>query len=64
MLNVWAKLPSYYASKSFVGLIPFKDHINIEAQVVISSKEELAGYKIKRNVADLFEMEKLSIWSK
>ena len=60
---MWAKLPSYYAGKSLVGVIPFKD-LNIEAQAVISSKEELAGYKIKRNVADLFEMEKLSIWSK
>lgn len=27
-------------------LIPFKDHINIEAQAVIQHKEELAGYKI------------------
>lgn len=27
-------------------LIAFKDHINIEAQAVISHKEELAGYKI------------------
>ena len=27
-------------------LIPFKDHINIEAQAVIQHKEALAGYKI------------------
>lgn len=27
-------------------LIPFKDHINIEAQAVIQHKEELACYKI------------------
>ena len=26
-------------------LIPFKDHINIEARVAIQHKEELAGYK-------------------
>lgn len=26
--------------------IPFKDHINIEAQAVIRHKEELAGYQI------------------
>ena len=32
--------------KSFVRLIPFKDHINIEAQAVIQHKEGLSGYKI------------------
>lgn len=44
--TLWAKLPSYYIGDSFVRLIPFKDHINIEAQAVISHEEELAGYKI------------------
>lgn len=44
--TLWAKLPSYYVGESCVRLIPFKDHINIEAQAVISHKEELAGYKI------------------
>lgn len=43
---LWAKMPSYCVGKSFVRLIPFKDHINIEAQAVISHKEELADYKI------------------
>ena len=41
--KLWAKLPSYYVGKSYVRLIAFKDHINIEAQAVISHKEELAG---------------------
>ena len=44
--TLWAKLPSYYVGEAFVRLIPFKDHINIEAQAVIWHKEELAGYKI------------------
>ncbi|MBE5782611.1 MAG: DUF1801 domain-containing protein [Clostridiales bacterium] len=44
--TLWAKLPSYYAGASFVRLIPFKDHINIEAQAAIRHKEELTGYKI------------------
>ena len=44
--TLWAKLPSYYVGESCVRLIPFKDHINIEAQAVIQHKEELAGYKI------------------
>ena len=44
--TLWAKLPSYYVGESFVRLIPFKDHINIEAQAVMQHQEELAGYKI------------------
>lgn len=44
--TLWAKLPSYYVGETFVRLIPFKDHINIEALAVIQHKEELAGYKI------------------
>lgn len=44
--TLWAKLPSYYVGESFVRLMPFKDHINIEAQAVIQHKEELACYKI------------------
>ena len=44
--TLWAKLPSYYVGESFVRLILFKDHINIEAQAVIQHKEKLAGYKI------------------
>ena len=43
---LWAKLPSYYVGDNFVRLIPFKDHINIEALAVIQHKEELFGYKI------------------
>ncbi|MEG1798226.1 MAG: DUF1801 domain-containing protein [Clostridium sp.] len=44
--NLWAKLPSFYVEKKFVRLIPFKDHINVEAKAVISHKEELLEYKI------------------
>ena len=43
---MWAKLPSYVVEEKFVRLIPFKDHINVEAQTVSLHKEELAGYKI------------------
>ena len=35
---LWAKLPSYYVGDSFVRLVPFKDHINIEAQALIQHK--------------------------
>ena len=44
--TLWAKLPSYYVGDDFVRLIPFKDHINIEARPITQHKEELAGYKI------------------
>lgn len=44
--TMWAKIPSYYVGESFVRLIPFKDHINIEAQATVRHKEELEGYKI------------------
>lgn len=44
--KLWAKLPSYYAGEKFVRLIPFKDHINVEAAAVASHMDELSGYKI------------------
>ncbi|MDE5780342.1 MAG: DUF1801 domain-containing protein [Lachnospiraceae bacterium] len=44
--KLWAKLPSYYVGDTFVRLIPFKDHINIEALATVQHKEELGGYKI------------------
>lgn len=44
--TMWAKLPSYYRGEKFVRLIPFKDHINIEACEILKYKEELKGYKL------------------
>lgn len=44
--TLWAKLPSYYLGESFVRLIPFKDHINIEAKGIFQHKEELDDYKL------------------
>lgn len=44
--TMWAKLPSYYVGEKFVRLIPFKDHINIEAAAMLAHKNELNGYKI------------------
>ena len=43
---MWAKLPTYYVGESFVRLIPFKDHINIETTSIINYKEELKSFKI------------------
>ncbi|MGG7163547.1 DUF1801 domain-containing protein [Clostridium ihumii] len=44
--KLWAKLPTFYVSDKFVRLIPFKDHINVEAKTVVFHKDELLGYKI------------------
>lgn len=44
--TMWARIPSYYVGDKFVRLIPFKDHINIEASAISLHKEELWGYKI------------------
>ena len=44
--KMWAKLPTYYVGTSFVRLIPFKDHINIEAKAINNFKEKLEGYKV------------------
>ena len=44
--RLWAKLPSYYVGDKFVRLIPFKDHINIEASALLSHKTELEQYKM------------------
>ena len=44
--TMWARLPSYYAGEKFVRLIPFKDHINVEAAAVPVHREALADYKI------------------
>ena len=44
--TLWAKLPSYYVGKAFVRLIPFKDHINIEATAILPHRNEISGYKL------------------
>jgi hypothetical protein len=44
--RLWAKIPSIYCGKNFVRLIPFKDHINIEAIAVAAHKDELQGYRM------------------
>ena len=44
--KLWAKLPSYYAGNRFVRLIPFRDHINIEAQAAAAHRDMLKEYKM------------------
>ncbi|MNM98021.1 hypothetical protein D3C81_1105420 [compost metagenome] len=44
--KLWAKLPSFYVENNVVRIIPFKDHINVEAKAVLSHMDELQEYKI------------------
>ena len=43
--KMWAKLPSYYCGDKFVRIIPFKDHINIEAEGLSRHACEFEGCK-------------------
>lgn len=44
--KMWAKLPSYYLGDKFVRIIPFKDHINLEAKAIMEHDEQLKQFKI------------------
>lgn len=44
--KLWAKLPSFYVGNNVVRIIPFKDHINVEAKTVLAHKDEIQEYKI------------------
>jgi proline dehydrogenase len=44
--KLWARLPSYYVGEKFVRVIPFKDHINIEAAAINKYKHQLESFKI------------------
>ncbi len=44
--KLWAKLPSYYLGDKFIRIIPFKDHVNIEAKAIMSHDEQLKQFKI------------------
>lgn len=44
--KLWAKLPSFYIDENFIRLIPFKDHINIEAKAIKNYADMLTDYKL------------------
>lgn len=53
--KMWAGLPSYYLGERFVRIIPFKDHINVEASALIDFKAQLADYKFTpKNMLQIF----------
>lgn len=41
--KLWARLPTIACGENFIRLIPFKDHINIEAAGLAGQKDQLAG---------------------
>jgi len=43
--KLWARLPTIACGDSFIRLIPFKDHINIEAAGLPAHKGQLTGYR-------------------
>ena len=44
--KLWAKLPSFYVGERFIRIIPFKDHINIEAKAIMEHNHQLEQFKI------------------
>jgi hypothetical protein len=44
--KLWAKSPSFYVGDHFVRIIPFNDHINIEAKAILSHKESLNEFQV------------------
>ncbi|MDE5545839.1 MAG: DUF1801 domain-containing protein [Anaeroplasmataceae bacterium] len=43
--RLWAGLPSFYVDSLFVRVIPFKNHINIEALALEKYKNHFQDYK-------------------
>ncbi len=60
--KLWAKLPSFYVGEKFIRLIPFKDHINVEAKAILEHRVELAEYKITpKGMLQLFHKQPIPI---
>ena len=43
--KLWARLPTIACGEKFIRLIPFKDHINIEAAGLAAHKDQFAAYR-------------------
>lgn len=56
----WAKLPSCFSGAAFVRLIPFRDHINIEARAVLQHREALTGFRITpKGMLQIYEKQEI-----
>lgn len=42
--KLWARMPSYYCGSRFVRIIPFKNHVNIEASGFALYQKAFEGY--------------------
>lgn len=60
--KLWAKLPSFYVEDKFVRLIPFKDHINIEASGLLNYKPQLKQFNMtQKGMLQIYLKEDLPI---
>ena len=60
--KVWAKLPSFYVGDKFVRLIPFKDHLNVQAEAIPKNKALFKDYKLsKRGMLHLHPGEEIPV---
>lgn len=59
--SLWAGLPTYSTSKeTFVRIIPFKDHINVEAMALSTYKDSLEDYKFTpKNMLQIYVGEEI-----
>lgn len=60
--KMWAKMPSFYCGSRFVRIIPFKNHINIEASSFALHKEKFEGYAFTpKGMLQLFPNQKMDM---
>jgi hypothetical protein len=58
--KIWAGLPSFYLNENFIRIIPFKDHINIEASAIKKYSNLLKEYKITpKGMLQIFNSEQI-----
>ena len=63
--KMWAKLPSYYYGDKFVRIIPFKDHINIEAEGFAGHMKYFDGCKFTpKGIKDVNQNKNQAIFAK
>ncbi|MBR0575167.1 hypothetical protein KCG48_02320 [Proteiniclasticum sp. BAD-10] len=43
---LWANLPTYRKGNRFVRIIPFRDHLNVEAARIRNYADDLTGYTL------------------
>lgn len=60
--KLWAKMPSYYCGSRFIRIIPFKNHVNIEASGFALHKEAFEGCTFTpKGMLQLFPKQKMDL---